>query len=123
MEIDIYDKDVFELHSFHLLERDEEENMFRWTEGIFKITPKKEVKNICLKFACLGGDKKIVIFIENEVKNLKKEYSLQNNSEYILTISVLKNDKVSFFVTPSVKTDNGDFRNLALLVKKIFLSS
>jgi predicted GH43/DUF377 family glycosyl hydrolase len=120
MEIDIYDKDVFELQSFHLLERDEEENMFRWTEGIFKIIPKKEVKNICLKFACLGGDKKIVIFIENEFKNLKKEYSLQNDSEYILTISVLKNDKVSFFVTPSVKTNNGDFRNLALLVKKIF---
>ena len=91
MEIDIYNKDVFELQSFHLLERDEEENMFRWTEGIFKITPKKEVKNICLKFACLGGDKKVVIFIENEVKNLKKEYSLQNNTlEFDFFIASLK---------------------------------
>jgi len=120
---DIYDADTFELQSFHMLEHDENKEPFRWVEGLFKIVPKKEIKNVCLKFVCSGNDKKIIVFIENDAKCIKQEYSLQNGSEYILTTSVLKNDKVSFFVTPNVKTVNGDTRNLGLLVKKIFCSS
>ena len=58
-----------------------------------------------------------------DYKNIKKEYCLHSDGEYIVTVSVLKNDSVSFYVTPNVKTVNGDTRNLGLLVKKIFCSS
>ncbi len=121
---DIYDDNTFELFSFYSIEYDVHNNTpFRWSEGMFKIIPKKEVKNICLKFVCTENDKKIIILIENESKNIKHEYSLYNGNEYILTISVLTNDNISFFVTPNVKTLNGDQRNLGLLIKKIFCSS
>ena len=123
MKNDIYDADVFDLDAFHILEHDENNLPFRWVEGLFKIIPKQEVKNICLKFVCAGNDKKIVVFIDNESKCIKKEYSMRNDTEYIITVSVLKNDSVSFYVTPNVKTINGDIRNLGLLVKKIFCSS
>jgi len=120
---DIYDADVFELQSFHILEYDENKIPFRWTDGLFKIIQKKEINNICLKFLNTINDKKLIVFIENESKSIKYEYTLQNGSEYILTVSMLKNDIISFFVTPNVKTSNGDPRNLGLLVKKIFSSS
>ena len=123
MKNDIYDADVFDLDAFHILEHDENNLPFRWVEGLFKIIPKQEVKNICLKFVCASNDKKIIIFIENDYKNIKKEYCLHSDGEYIVTVSVLKNDSVSFYVTPNVKTTNGDTRNLGLLVKKIFCSS
>ena len=91
---DIYDADLFELHSFHILEYDENKIPFRWTDGLFKIVQKQETNNICLKFLNTINDKKIIVFIENDSKSIKHEYSLQNGSEYILTVSVLKNDKV-----------------------------
>lgn len=119
---DIYNSDIFELQSFHILELDQNSEPFRWTEGTFKIIPKKQIKNICLKFLNVSNDKKLIIFIENDSKSVKHEYSLQNGSEYILTISVLENDVVSFYVTPNVKTINNDVRSLGLLVKKIFHS-
>ena len=34
---DIYDADLFELQSFHILEYDENKTPFRWTDGLFKI--------------------------------------------------------------------------------------
>jgi predicted GH43/DUF377 family glycosyl hydrolase len=123
MKNDIYDADVFDLESFHMLEHNEKNDPFRWTEGLFKIVPKQEIKNVFIKFVCEGSDKKIIIFVENEYKNIKHEYNLQNGSEYILIISVIKDDKVTFFVTPNVKTTNGDPRNLGLLVKKVYYDS
>jgi len=53
---DIYDADVFDLESFHILEHDENNIPFRWVEGLFKITPKQEIKNICLKFVCASNE-------------------------------------------------------------------
>ena len=74
MKTDIYDADVFDLESFHILEHDENNLPFRWVEGVFKIIPKREVKNICLKFVCACNDKKIVVFIENESKCIKYSF-------------------------------------------------
>ena len=117
---DIYDSNFFALESFHIIENDLKGNPFRWTEGSFGVIPRKEVKNICIKFFNTLDDKKIIIFIDNDSKSIKQEYSLQRDCEYILIVSVLKGDKVSFYTTPSVKTNNGDPRNLGLYVKKIF---
>lgn len=123
MKNDIYDNNIFELQSFHMLEQDQNDESFRWTEGTFKIIPKQEIKNILIKFISVLDDKKLIVFVENETKNLKYEYNLKNGLEYILAISIIKNDKVTFFVTPNIKTTNGDVRNLTLLVKKIYTNS
>jgi predicted GH43/DUF377 family glycosyl hydrolase len=120
---DIYDSNLFALESFHIIENDLKGNPFRWTEGSFGVIPRKEIKNVCIKFFNTINDKKIIIFIDNDSKSIKQEYSLQRDCEYILIVSVLKGDKVSFYTTPSVKTNNGDSRNLGLYVKKIFSSA
>lgn len=117
---DIYDADVFDLESFHLLEHDEKNSPFRWTEGLFKVIPKQEVKNLFINFECLGGEKKIIIFLENKIKNLKYEKMLQDSKKYILEIPLKDISSVSLYVTPNIKTNEKEVRNLGLLVKKIY---
>ena len=67
MKNDIYDSNLFDLDGFHLLEY-ENEIPFRWSDGFFKITPKQKIKNLCLNFKSLNGERKIIIFLENKIK-------------------------------------------------------
>ena len=47
---DIYDSNLFDLESIHTLEFIESNKPFRWSDGYFKIKPKKELNNLCLNF-------------------------------------------------------------------------
>jgi predicted GH43/DUF377 family glycosyl hydrolase len=117
---DIYDANLFEIESIHTLEFIEGNIPFRWSDGYFKIKPKQKLTNLCLQFFNLGNEKKIVIFVENKIKNVKYERMLQNGSEYVLCISLKDVDVVSFYLTPNMKVDEKEVRTLGLYVKKIY---
>lgn len=121
---DIFDGDQFIVDMFHTLETDPvSEKPFRWSDCHFYIIPKKSVQNVCIRFVCIGGDKKLIVFYENKTKNLKYELSIKSGTEYILFIPVSNKDSISFFVTPNIPTTNGDTRTLGLYVKQIYVSS
>jgi predicted GH43/DUF377 family glycosyl hydrolase len=117
---DIYDANLFEIESIHTLEFIEGNIPFRWSDGYFKIKPKQKLTNLCLQFFNLGNEKKIVIFVENKIKNVKYERMLQNGSEYVLCISLKDVDVVSFYLTPNMKVDEKEIRTLGLFLKKIY---
>jgi predicted GH43/DUF377 family glycosyl hydrolase len=117
---DIYDANLFEIESIHTLEFIEGNRPFRWSDGYFKIKPKQKLTNLCLQFFNLGNEKKIVIFVENKIKNVKYERMLQNGSEYVLCISLKDVDVVSFYLTPNMKVDEKEIRTLGLFLKKIY---
>ncbi len=117
---DIYDPNLFDIESIHALESFESNIIFRWSDGFFKIKPKKKLKNLCLNFVCIGSEKKIIVFMENKLKNIKHEKILKNNGEYILCISLKDIDVVSFYVTPNMKVDEKEIRTLGLFLKKIY---
>jgi predicted GH43/DUF377 family glycosyl hydrolase len=117
---DIYDSNLFEIESIHTLEFIQNNIPFRWSDGYFKIRPKQKLTNLCLQFINPGNEKKIVIFVENKIKNIKYERMLQNGSEYVLCISLKDIDVVSFYVTPNMKVDEKEIRTLGLFIKKIY---
>jgi len=117
---DIYDANLFEIESIHTLEFIEGNIPFRWSDGYFKIKPKQKLTNLCLQFFNLGNEKKIVIFVENKIKNVKYERMFQNGSEYVLCISLKDVDVVSFYLTPNMKVDEKEIRTLGLFLKKIY---
>jgi hypothetical protein len=117
---DIYDANLFEIESIHTLEFIESNKPFRWSAGSFKIKPKQKLTNLCLQFVNLGNEKKIIIFVENKIKNIKYERMLQNGGEYVLCISLKDIDVVSFYVTPNMKVDEREIRTLGLFIKKIY---
>lgn len=119
MNSDIYNSNFFDIEGFHLLEMDNQVS-FRWSDGFFKIKPKKSLKNLVINFICSGSEKKLIIFLENKLKNLKYEKFLQNGQEYFLALSIENINLISFFVTPNVKTEDKEIRNLGLYVKKIY---
>lgn len=120
---DIFDGDQFIVDMFHTLETDPtSEKPFRWSDCHFKIIPKQPVQNMCIRFVCVGGDKKLIVFYENKTKNLKHELSIKSSTEYILFVPVSNKDSISFFVTPNIPTTNGDTRTLGLYVKQIYVS-
>jgi predicted GH43/DUF377 family glycosyl hydrolase len=81
------------------------------------------VENISVRFVCVGGDKKLIVFYENETKNLKHELVIKSGVEYVLYIPIANKDFVSFFVTPNIPTSNGDTRTLGLYIKQIYVGS
>ena len=121
-KLDIYNADVFEIENFHVIEN-ENNSIFRWTDGYFKIKPKQKVNNVCINFVCIGNTKKIFIFLQNKIKNIKIQKDLQAGQEYILCIPTENIDEVSFIVTPNVKASDEEFRTLGLYVKKIYITT
>jgi predicted GH43/DUF377 family glycosyl hydrolase len=120
MKNDIYDADVFDLEGFHMLEF-ENQIPLRWSEGIFKIVPKQKIKNLCLNFRSLNKERKIIVFLENKIKNIKHEFILEKDNEYIITLSVQDIDRISFHISPNMKINNEkEIRTLGLYVKKIY---
>lgn len=117
---DIYDSNLFDLESIHTLEFIESNKPFRWSDGYFKIKPKKELNNLCLNFICIGSEKKLVIFMENKLKNIKHEKMLKSGEEYIICIPLKDIDDVSFYVTPNIRTNEKEIRTLGLFLKKIY---
>lgn len=118
---DIYDADVFDIHFFHMLEHDEKNEPFRWSDGIFKIIPKQKVKNLCLNFRCIDKERKIIIFLENKLKNIKYEQILEKETDYIVTLSVQDIDCITFHISPNMKINNEkEIRTLGIYVKKIY---
>ena len=122
--LDIYDGNMFIIDMFHALESDPISGKpFRWSDCHFTIKPKVSVKNICVRFVCVGGDKKLIVFYENPAKNLKYELVIKSGVEYVVYVPINQKDHVSFFVTPNILTSNGDTRTLGLYVKQIFVST
>lgn len=120
MKNDIYDSNLFDLDGFHLLEY-ENEIPFRWSDGFFKITPKQKIKNLCLNFKSLNRERKIIIFLENKIKNIKHELILEKDNEYIIILTVQDVDCISFHISPNMKINNEkEIRTLGLYVKKIY---
>ena len=120
---DIFNADQFNIDMFHTLEPDPNTGEpFRWSDCHFKISPKNDVENICIRFSCVGGDKKLIVFCENKTKNLKYDLSIKTGVEYILYVPITTKDTLSFFVTPNIATSNGDTRTLGLYVKQIYVS-
>ena len=120
MKNDIYDSNLFDLDGFHLLEY-ENEIPFRWSDGFFKITPKQKIKNLCLNFKSLNRERKIIIFLENKIKNIKHELILEKDNEYIIILTIQDVDCISFHISPNMKINNEkEIRTLGLYVKKIY---
>lgn len=117
---DIYDSNLFGLDGFHTVEF-ENKIPFRWSDGIFKIIPKQKIKNLCLNFRSLNKERKIIIFLENKIKNIKHEFILEKNNEYVIILTVLDVDCISFHISPNMKINNEkEVRTLGLYVKKIY---
>ena len=117
---DIYDSNLFGLDGFHTLEF-ENQIPFRWSEGIFKIVPKQKIKNLCLNFRSLNKERKIIIFLENKIKNIKHELILEKDNEYIIILTIQDVDCISFHISPNMKINNEkEIRTLGLYVKKIY---
>jgi len=117
---DIYDSNLFGLDGFHTLEF-ENQIPFRWSEGIFKIVPKQKIKNLCLNFRSLNKERKIIIFLENKIKNIKHEFILEKDNEYVIILTVQDVDCISFHISPNMKINNEkEIRTLGLYVKKIY---
>ena len=120
MKNDIYDSNLFDLEGFHMLEF-ENQIPFRWSEGIFKIVPKQKIKNLCLNFRSLNKERKIIIFLENKIKNIKHELILEKDNEYIIILTIQDVDCISFHISPNMKINNEkEIRTLGLYVKKIY---
>lgn len=120
MKTDIYDSNFFDLEGFHMVEF-ENQIPFRWSEGIFKIVPKQKIKNLCLNFRSLNKERKIIIFLENKIKNIKHEFILEKDNEYIIILTVQDVDCISFHISPNMKINNEkEIRTLGLYVKKIY---
>ena len=117
---DIYDSNLFDLEGFHMLEF-ENQIPFRWSDGIFKIVPKQKIKNLCLNFRSLNKERKIIIFLENKIKNIKHELILEKDNEYIIILTIQDVDCISFHISPNMKINNEkEIRTLGLYVKKIY---
>ena len=117
---DIYDSNLFGLDGFHTLEF-ENQIPFRWSDGIFKIIPKQKIKNLCLNFRSLNKERKIIIFLENKIKNIKHEFILEKDNEYIIILTIQDVDCISFHISPNMKINNEkEIRTLGLYVKKIY---
>ena len=117
---DIYDSNLFGLDGFHTLEF-ENQIPFRWSDGIFKIIPKQKIKNLCLNFRSLNKERKIIIFLENKIKNIKHELILEKDNEYIIILTIQDVDCISFHISPNMKINNEkEVRTLGLYVKKIY---
>ena len=117
---DIYDSNLFGLDGFHTLEF-ENQIPFRWSDGIFKIIPKQKIKNLCLNFRSLNKERKIIIFLENKIKNIKHEFILEKDNEYIIILTIQDVDCISFHISPNMKINNEkEVRTLGLYVKKIY---
>ena len=117
---DIYDLNLFGLDGFHTLEF-ENQIPFRWSDGIFKIIPKQKIKNLCLNFKSLNRERKIIIFLENKIKNIKHEFILEKDNEYIIILTIQDVDCISFHISPNMKINNEkEVRTLGLYVKKIY---
>lgn len=123
MDCDIYNPKAFKVDSLHLLEHSKDGVPFRWSEGIFKIKPIHQVKNVCLNFTCIGENKNIIIFLENEIKNIKYERILKSGEEYILAINTEDINQLTFYITPNLKTNEEETRTLGLYIKKIYTTS
>jgi len=120
MKTDIYDSNFFDLEGFHMVEF-ENQIPFRWSEGIFKIVPKQKIKNLCLNFRSLNKERKIIIFLENKIKNTKHEFILEKDNEYVIVLTVQDVDCISFHISPNMKINNEkEIRTLGLYVKKIY---
>ena len=120
MKNDIYDSNLLDLEGFHLLEY-ENEIPFRWSDGFFKIRPKQKIKNLCLNFKSLNRERKIIIFLENKIKNIKHELILEKDIEYIIILTIQDVDCISFHISPNMKINNEkEIRTLGLYVKKIY---
>jgi predicted GH43/DUF377 family glycosyl hydrolase len=120
MKTDIYDSNFFDLEGFHMVEF-ENQILFRWSEGIFKIVPKQKIKNLCLNFRSLNKERKIIIFLENKIKNIKHEFILEKDNEYVIVLTVQDVDCISFHISPNMKINNEkEIRTLGLYVKKIY---
>ena len=120
MKNDIYDSNLFDLEGFHMLEF-ENQIPFRWSDGIFKIVPKQKIKNLCLNFRSLNKERKIIIFLENKIKNIKHELILEKDNEYIIILTIQDVDCISFHISPNMKINNEkEIRTLGLYVKKIY---
>ena len=120
MKNDIYNSNLFNLDGFHLLEY-ENEIPFRWSDGFFKIRPKQKIKNLCLNFKSLNKERKIIIFLENKIKNIKHELILEKDNEYIIILTIQDVDCISFHISPNMKINNEkEIRTLGLYVKKIY---
>lgn len=120
-KIDIYDGNEFDVDGLHCLEEESPYKVpFRWSEGKFSITPKVEVSNILINFLCLNEDKKIVLFLESDSKNIKYEQNLKCGVEYVLALNFENYKSLSIYVTPNVKLTNEDIRTLGLFIKKIY---
>jgi predicted GH43/DUF377 family glycosyl hydrolase len=121
--LDIYDADIFDINGLHCLEQDSPYKVpFRWSEGIFTVKAKTDIKNLLISFLCLGEDKKIIIFLENEIKNTKHSFSLKNGGDYILAINLEDYKKATFYISPNVKLSNEDVRTLGIFVKNIYIN-
>ena len=117
---DIYDSNLFGLDGFHTLEF-ENQIPFRWSDGIFKIIPKQKIKNLCLNFKSLNRERKIIIFLENKIKNIKHEFILEKDNEYIIILTIQDVDCIYFHISPNMKINNEkEIRTLGLYVKKIY---
>lgn len=123
-KLDIFDSNLFEINGLHCLEEDSPYNVpFRWSDSYIEIKPKNGVNNLLINFLCLGEDKKIIVFLENSIKNTKHLYSLKNGGEYILAIDVSEYEKINILVTPNVKLQNDDVRTLGLFITNVYTNT
>lgn len=119
-KLDIYDGNIFDVIGLHGFENDSPFKVpFRWSDGYFEIKPKIKVNNILINFLCLNEDKRIIIFLESEVKNIKYIKNLKAGQEYILAVNTECFKKLCISVTPNIKTNNEDIRTLGLFIKNI----
>ena len=120
-KLDIYDADIFEITGIHCLEEDSPYKVpFRWSEGLFTVEVKPNICNLLINFLCLSEDKKLIVFLDNDIKNTKFIFNLNNGGDYILAIDIRDYKKASFVITPNVKLSNDDVRTLGLFIKHIY---
>lgn len=122
--IDIYDRNVFEITNFNTPEPSDIDpsSVCRWSEGRFKIIQKCDVKNICVRFKA-NFAKQLTIFVSNTIKHSKFEFDLKQGNEYVLFIPIVKKDHVSFFIEPTIPYQSGDTRKLGIYVRKIYTTT
>ena len=81
----------------------------------------QKIKNLCLNFRSLNKERKIIIFLENKIKNIKHEFILEKDNEYVIILTVQDVDCISFHISPNMKINNEkEIRTLGLYVKKIY---
>jgi len=123
-KIDIYDENLFEIKNFNWPEQSDLDitKVCRWSEGKCSVSPKIKVKNVCIHFNS-KFQTDLTFLITNSIKDVKHDFKLHKDSEYILYIPLIEKDNILFFIDTYIPYQNGDSRKLGLYVRKIYVSN